>query len=186
MKLVGGNSPQDEAQRGALFARVRTESPLPIRQEIAPLPGGFALAADEFLVGTAKDWGLGGMKLALTTQRLICPSEPDGKEGVSVNLKDILEVTYRKHFVGFSTLSVATSGGERHNFPAHANGQKLREAIFKMVQYARRNPNPPARNVMPTSTDKYDQLRKIADLRAAGILSEAEFEREKARLLDEP
>jgi len=34
-----------------------------------------------------------------------------------------------------------------------------------------------------TLPDRYDQLRKLAELKNQGILSEAEFESEKARLL---
>ena len=33
------------------------------------------------------------------------------------------------------------------------------------------------------STDRYEQLKKLADLKGAGILTEPEFESEKARLL---
>jgi hypothetical protein len=183
---MDSNSPGQATTRSALFARLKAESPLPIRLEEAPLPGGFVLAPDEFLIGTAKDWGLGGLKLALTTQRLICPSDPAGKVGVSISLADILEVTYRKSFVGYSMLAVATSNGDRYQFPAHANGKKLRDAILSMVRFATRDPGAASLDAARPTADKYDQLRKIAELKAAGVLSDAEFEQEKARLLKLP
>jgi hypothetical protein len=183
---MDSKSPGRAANRSALFARLKAESPLPIRLEEAPLPGGFVLAPDEFLIGTAKDWGLGGLKLALTTQRLICPSDPAAKVGVSVSLAEILEVTYRKSFVGYSMLAVATSTGERYQFPAHANGKRLRDAIQSMVRFATRDAKAVAPDSARPTPDKYDQLRKIAELKAAGVLSEAEFEQEKARLLKLP
>jgi hypothetical protein len=34
--------------------------------------------------------------------------------------------------------------------------------------------------------DRYDQLRKITELKQSGTLSEAEFEEEKARILKQP
>ncbi|TMG15025.1 MAG: SHOCT domain-containing protein [Chloroflexi bacterium] len=34
--------------------------------------------------------------------------------------------------------------------------------------------------------DRYERLRQIGELRSSGVLSEAEFEQEKARILREP
>ena len=42
-----------------------------------------------------------------------------------------------------------------------------------------------ATQVSAPAPDRFDQLKKLADLRAAGALSDAEFEREKARLLND-
>jgi hypothetical protein len=36
------------------------------------------------------------------------------------------------------------------------------------------------------SGDRYEQLRKITELKQSGTLSEAEFEEEKARILKQP
>src|SRR5437868_6482298 len=37
----------------------------------------------------------------------------------------------------------------------------------------------------PPAGDRYERLRQIGELRASGVLSEAEFEEEKARILSE-
>ncbi|TMD47174.1 MAG: SHOCT domain-containing protein [Chloroflexi bacterium] len=34
--------------------------------------------------------------------------------------------------------------------------------------------------------DRYDQLRKISELKQSGVLTEAEFAEEKARILKQP
>jgi hypothetical protein len=38
----------------------------------------------------------------------------------------------------------------------------------------------------PSARDRYDLLREIIELRRSGVLTEAEFEKEKARILDQP
>ena len=37
----------------------------------------------------------------------------------------------------------------------------------------------------PVAGDRYERLRQIGELRASGVLSESEFEEEKARILKE-
>jgi hypothetical protein len=38
----------------------------------------------------------------------------------------------------------------------------------------------------PSPRDRYERLREIVELRRTGVLTEAEFEKEKARILEEP
>lgn len=56
--------------------------------------------------------------------------------------------------------------------------------LFFLMRNARSNASDPA----PRAPDKYDQLRRLADLRRDGVLSEVEFQQEKAKLLaqDDP
>jgi hypothetical protein len=57
----------------------------------------------------------------------------------------------------------------------------VKDAILAMVAFAGGGPT---RGADVVAADKYDQLRKIGELKASGVLSDAEFEAEKAKLLD--
>jgi len=174
-------APEREAARSTRYETMRSLWPLPVHLEDLPLPGGFALSEDEFLIGTAKEWGISAQNLALTTQRLICPTDPSDARQESVPLTEIRDITFRKHLLGFRTLAVETARGDRYLFPAHAGGQKVKDAILAMVAFAGSGPT---RSADVVAADKYDQLRKIGELKATGVLSDAEFEAEKAKLLD--
>ena len=152
------------------------------------LPDGSRLEDGEAVVKTAKDWGLSIKSLVLTNRRLFCPSDLTGRTTVSLPLTDIVSVTLRKHLIGFSTIIVETRDQGQASFPVHINGKLVRSDIAAAVDDARGSagldPLEPAAST-PTS-DRYDQLRKITELKQSGTLSEAEFEEEKARILKQP
>lgn len=153
----------------------------------SPLPGGFSLQAGEVVVRTARDWGLERHALTLTTQRLFCPAEPSGKNQVAIPLVDVANVVFQKHFVGYSTVTVETVSGRKFLVPAHINGRLICGDILGLVRAARREPAPGSSQGSEGKTpDRYDQLRKLAELKASGTISEREFEKEKARILQGP
>jgi putative oligomerization/nucleic acid binding protein len=49
--------------------------------------------------------------------------------------------------------------------------------------YAEQAPPPPAAAPAPAEPDMYEQLRKLAELRDSGVLTEEEFAAEKAKVL---
>ncbi len=153
-----------------------------------PLPGGFSLQKGEVVVRTARDWGLDRHGLTLTTQRLFCPAEPSGKSGqVSIPLVDVADVVFQRQFVGYSTITVVTVSGDKFLVPAHINGRLIRDDILGLVRAARSEPGPgAARGADAKTPDRYDQLAKLAELKASGTISETEFEQEKARILRSP
>jgi len=178
--------PDREARRQANFAQAQKTSPLPPSLADVPLPGGLQLGEDEFVVRTAKDWGV-SISLVLTTQRLICPSDLTGRTQVSIPLSDVRDVQLRKHWVGFATIVVNRIDEPPASFPAHINGARIRADISAMTDAAKRATFPKLSVVTPPSTpDRYERLRQIGELRSSGVLSEAEFEEEKARILREP
>ena len=178
--------PDREARRQANFAQAQKTSPLPPSLADVPLPGGLQLGEDEFVVRTAKDWGV-SISLVLTTQRLICPSDLTGRTQVSIPLSDVRDVQLRKHWVGFATIVVNRIDEPPALFPAHINGARIRADISAMTDAAKRATFPKLSVVTPPSTpDRYERLRQIGELRSSGVLSEAEFEEEKARILREP
>ena len=50
-------------------------------------------------------------------------------------------------------------------------------------QYAPPPPPPPPAASAPDTGDKLEQLKQLGDLKAAGVLTDAEFEAEKAKIL---
>jgi Short C-terminal domain len=175
------------ARRQANFAMAQESSPL--RPSIADLPlsGGLQLDEDEFVVRTAKDWGASVNPLVLTTRRLICPTDLTGRQQVAIPLTDVIDVQLRKHWVGFPTIVVDRIDQPPVSFPAHINGAKIRAEIAIMVDAAKRAASPKRSAVTPPATggDRLDRLRQLGELRASGVLSESEFQEEKARILKE-
>jgi Short C-terminal domain len=152
------------------------------------LPDGSRLEDGEVVVRTAKDWGLSIKSLVLTNRRLFCPSDLTGRTTLSLRLTDVLSVTLKKHWVGFSTIVAETRDRRQASFAAYINGQLVRSDIAAAVDDAKRSaaldPSTTASSV--PAGERYDMLRKINELKQSGVLSEAEFEEEKARILKQP
>ena len=177
-----------EARRRAAFARLQPSFPVSISITDVELPGGARLDDDEFVVRTAKDWGLSIKPLILTTKRLVCPSDLTGRSSVSLWLTDVLRVKLSKHAIGFSTIVLETVDQRPVSFAAHINGALVRSDIAAAVDHVQRTAasNRPSAASSPLAGDRYEQLRRIGELRQSGVLSEAEFEKEKARILEQP
>jgi hypothetical protein len=176
-----------EARRSADFARLQSSFPLSISKADVELPDGARLDDDEFVVRTSKQWGLSIKPLILTTKRLFCPSDLTGRSSVALRLSDIRSVTLRKHWVGFSTIVVENVDRRQASFAAHINGPLVRADIAAMVDVANgvAAPNPSA-SASSSPGDRYQQLRELSELKQSGVLSDAEFEKEKARILKQP
>ena len=177
-----------DARRAAAFARLQPVFPLKITMTDAELPDGARLDEDEFLVRTAKDWDLSIKSLVLTTRRLFTPSDLTGRTTLSVPLTDVVNVTLRKHLIGFSTILVDIRDGPQASFPAHINGPLVRAEIAAAADYAKRSAGLTPSTAAPSgpAADRYELLRKINELRQSGVLTEAEFQEEKARILKQP
>ena len=179
--------PDREARRQANFAQAQKTSPLPPSIADVALPGGLQLDEDEYVVRTAKDWGVSVHSLVLTTRRLICPTDLTGRTQVSIPLTDVRDVQLRKHWVGFATIVVNRIDESPASFPAHINGARMRADLSAMVEAAQRATFPKLSEATPQATpDRYERLRQVGELRSSGVLTEAEFEEEKARILREP
>ncbi len=122
--------------RADLYDRLQAGSPLRLRLESIPLPGGYTLLEDEFLARSAKDWGMSSQPVMLTTQRLIFSA---AQGATVVRLVDIVSVTYKKSFVGYAKVVIEVAGGDRIGLPAYINGEQVRRDIAAMVDFARRS-----------------------------------------------
>lgn len=167
-----------ERSRRANFEQIRPTLPLPAVIDDVTLPDGRRLAEDEFVVRIAKDWKTSVTPLILTTTRLICPRDPSTRDPVVIPLTEIRDVRVRKNWIGYQSIIVETAE-EKFSFPAHINGARIRADITLMVEAAR---GPAA---AASGTDRYERLRQLGDLKSSGVLTESEFEAEKARILNE-
>jgi hypothetical protein len=151
------------------------------------LPPGIQLEDGESILRTAKDWGTSVHPLVLTTLRLICPVDPSGGGTAVIRLIDVHEVRLRKSLLGFSTVIIEYGDHVRAAFPAHINAAAIRAEIAAAVEAAPR-PSTPTLSVVQSepATSRYEKLRQIGELKDAGVLTQAEFEEEKARILKEP
>ena len=176
-----------EAHRRTAFARLQGTLPLPIAIDDLALPDGGRLDEDEFVVRTAKDWGVSIKPLILTTRRLICPYDPSSRRVATIPLSDIREVRLRKHWVAFATIVIDTSLQRQAAFPAHINGPLIKADIAAMADFAQGREAPRVSVVPPPpADDRFEQLQRLGKLKESGVLSEAEFEKEKARILKQP
>jgi hypothetical protein len=180
------------ARRADAFQRATRECPLPIQRDRPFLPGGIQLMDDEFLVTTAKDWGFSSQRIVMTTHRAIWTLGRINQHQNSLYLTDIRDVKFSKPLVGFGSISFETASGQVvEALPSVSNGAAVRNALLALIHYARQRSQQPQVVVQsaPASTpslsipDRYDQLRRLAELKDQGILSEAEFQSEKEKLL---
>lgn len=180
---------QAVAARESAYSHLASTCPLPIDPDPnAVLPGRLRLQPDEFLVATAKDWGWSSQRLVLTTHRLIHTHGRVTKDAQSVYLTDVRDVIWRKPMMGYGTLVIDTASSRIEGLPAAKNGQAIRDQILALVHWSRHRAQQPVvtsnQSVAAAQVpDKLDQLKKLAELKAAGALTDAEFEREKAKLL---
>jgi Short C-terminal domain len=151
------------------------------------LPAGLQLDAGEVILHRAKDWGVPTRPFVLTNQRLICPADPLGRGVAVIPFHDIREVRLRKPFIGYPTVVIERRAQPPVEIPAHINGERVRADIAAAVADAGAPARPPSSTGPEAAgADRYERLRRVGELRESGVLTEAEFEREKARILEEP
>ncbi len=149
------------------------------------LPSGVHLEDGETVTRTGRDWGA-SIPVVLTSRHLICPLDPSGGGVVTIALPDIERVHLKKPPFGFASVIVEYGPGRRAAFPVHANAQQAVADISDAAQQARQATAGAPSLPSSSSGDRYDQLRKLGELRTAGVLTEAEFQEEKARILARP
>lgn len=173
--------------RHAAYLEAQRECPLPVVEEARALPGGLQLLTDEFFVLAGKDWGWSSQRLTLTTHRVIYSRGRLTKDQQIVYLTDVRDVRFHKPLVGFGTLALETAGGlSIEGLPAASGGATIRDTLLQLVHFARLRASRPAltsASAASPSSDKYEQLKKLGELRQSGVLTDAEFEAEKKKLL---
>lgn len=179
------------SQREEAFARAERECPFPVTRDQVGLPGGLQLLNDEFLVTTGKDWGFSSQRILITTHRAIWTHGRLNKQQDALYLIDIRDVVFRKPLIGYGSLAFETATGHLiEALPSVSNGAQVRNSLLTLIHYARSRSqqpqvaqSPAQAPAAPPRLDRYEQLKKLAELKAQGILSEEEFQSEKAKIL---
>src|SRR6266851_2613731 len=188
-----------QVQFEAWFDLVQRECPMPLVKSRNPLPGGLQLMNDECLVGTAKHWGFSSDRLALTTHRLVWSHGRVSKDSQQLYLTDIRDVRYHKPMMGTGSLIVEAAGQHSLEGLVHMkHAPQFRDSLLAMVHYAKHRPqrvtvHAPAEaqaaeptqlhHAGPPAPDKFEQLKKLAELKQQGILTDEEFQSEKTKIL---
>lgn len=99
----------------------------------------------------------------------------------AISLQQIAQVSMARGIV-WSEITVESTGGHIVKLIGvpNADGDRIKQLLDEAVLSVRATSGPPAAS---GAVDVADQLRKLADLRDQGILSEEEFTAQKARLL---
>lgn len=76
---------------------------------------------------------------------------------------------------------VSRRQANRWSDQADAQAYQEEQAMAAQAQYAA--PPPPAAPAAPSESDKLAQLKELGELKTAGVLTDAEFEAQKAKIL---
>ncbi len=115
--------------------------------------------------------------MTLTTHRLLWSQNQK-----SVSLSDIRDIVYRKPFLGSGSIVLETAGGQNiERLPAGSNGEVIGNQLMSLIHWARQRAQ--QKPATTPAQARIEQLRQLAELKAQGVLSEEEFQVEKARVL---
>jgi len=177
--------------RERAFAEAQRTSPLPLQADKTAVADGMELFNDEFVVSIARDWGWSSQRLTLTTHRVLWSKGVLKTDQKSLYLTDVRDVRYHKPLLGAASVILETAGGRSiEGLPAASNGAKVRDHLLAMIHWARqRSQQQQPSGSTATATQgptRLEQLQQLAQLKEQGILSEAEFQSEKAKILSQP
>ena len=122
--------------------------------------------------------GAAGAVLSMGTSLLL----PGRKDSNMIPVRMIQGVTTHRAGLSYTTVKVATAGDVTEFRVSKRQAEDVKALLLSLmngtapVAAAPAPPSPPAASLA-------DELRKLAELRDAGVLSEAEFDAQKARLL---
>ena len=140
--------------------------------------------AREGLLGTGGKLALGAMTAGLSLLKTGVRSKQQGSEVIPI--KAISSVTTQKDGLRFTRVSIICSGNTVDFRIGHDEAARVKELITSLVlgthpsqQTAAAPPSAPA----PAEPDVLTQIRKLGELKEAGLLTEEEFASKKADLL---
>jgi hypothetical protein len=131
--------------------------------------------------------GVSGAKMAAGIMTggmsLLATGVKNGKAGTEmIPIKNISSVTTKRDGMLNTLVRVITSGNEIEFRVSHAEAKATKEVLTRLML----NPPSAPRHSAPTAAPApsvVEQLQQLANLRDAGILTEAEFEAKKTEML---
>ena len=133
---------------------------------------------------------------AVTSDRVIHRQGFIAKRSMEIPLEAINDVRFKQtvfeRIIGAGTLVVqSASESGREEFKAIRNPEEVQKTIYhqgemnqqRMFRPAAGTVVPPAPSGAPLAPSTVTELERLADLRAKGVLTEAEFQAQKAKIL---
>jgi hypothetical protein len=134
------------------------------------------------------EWSRKGLKVpggatgAVLSCGLTLLATSSRKDSNVIPIRQIQGITTHKAGLGYTTVRVATAGDATEFRVAKREAEQVKATLLKLMNQPAQSPQP-----VPTSGGSgqsvADELRKLAELRDAGVLTNAEFAAQKARLL---
>lgn len=135
--------------------------------------------AREGLLGTGGNLALGAMTAGLSLLRTGLKGKQQGSEVIPV--KAISSVTTKKDGLRFTRVSIICSGNTVDFRLGHDEARRVKELITSLVLGTHQSQAaPPPATAEP---DVLTQIRKLGELKEAGLLTDEEFASKKADLL---
>jgi hypothetical protein len=119
----------------------------------------------------------GGLSLAL----------PGRKDTNMIPIRQIQGITTHKAGLSYTTVRVATAGDATEFRVTKREAQQVKSTLLQLMnqpaQPVTNQPMQQAASLVDSTQLVADEIRKLADLRDAGLLTDVEFAAQKARLL---
>ena len=131
------------------------------------------------------EWGRTGLKVpggaagAVFTGGLTLMATSRRKDSNMIPIRQIQGVTTHKAGLSYTTVRVATAGDAVAFRVSKREAEQFKSTILRLMSQ-------PMQSVVVNdrpSGSVADELRKLSELRASGVLTDAEFNAQKARLL---
>jgi Short C-terminal domain len=98
-------------------------------------------------------------------------------------IRSVSSVQAKKDGFTFTKVTVYASGNNIEFKFRHDDAQKFKDAVMELILPASVQPVAPTPDA-PAASDHAEQIKKLGDLRGAGLLTPEEFEAKKAEILD--
>lgn len=119
----------------------------------------------------------GGVKGAVLTSGLTLLASSSRKDTNMIPVRQIQGVTTHKAGFSYTTVRVATAGDVTEFRVTKREAEQVKDTLLRLMS----QPAQPATG--SNGSGVADELRKLAELRDSGVLTEAEFAKQKSRLL---
>jgi len=148
-----------------------------VRREVRNLAGTIHPGEQLLAIAQGRYEGKQGL-LAVTDRRLIFLEQGMIRRKQQDFPYDRVSSIGSKRGLAFGTLTIHAAGSQ-----ATIDQVSPKEFADRAAELVRARLGAPARQTTALSEDPLDQIKKLSELRDAGILTEEEFERKKAQLL---
>lgn len=126
----------------------------------------------------------------LTTERLITRRGLIARRGIEIPLENITNVNFSQTIIeralGAGDLIVESAGETgRSEFTNIPHPDEFQALLYKVREERSRKLGETSSQAAPTQADATERLHRLAELHTSGVISDAEYEEKRQKLLDE-